>query len=351
MAYNILLISSDTNTTAALGDILAQQEKLRVLAPCSTENAAGVFSQSSVDIAVIDVNTPTGEELSLLDTIHTNWNYCYVIVFTSIQEFDVIYRVTGYSNTKYILKGKGFKALIDAISAILHKIDAAREADETVLKANRRLMEANDIIKNSVLLSFIQSGQLSDSVSELQLAIDMNLPFSLVYGSCRYDNDDLNNAENNHRNHKIAKMIGAYLNGNCKYEYVVDKHHSLLFFIQPTAPNENHFTNVIKENLEKAQENICALENFKLSFIFDADITWKALKERISHCAMLLSIYCGMDDSSFIADVNSQFSMDLTKKLEDDILSNIPTKMLKSDIGRFLSTGDIEGCEHTLYKF
>ena len=354
MIYNILLINNEKTIADALCDMLARQENLNVMTANGTDQALDIFGRSSIDLAIMDVDTePENKGQSLLDTVKRTWGFCHVIIFTKVRDFEAIYSAVRHPKTQYILKSDGFTALIELVNKTLHDIQKERQIGELTTKANRQLMEANDIIKNDMFLNLIQVGYPAEGLKGINLSVDTQKSFMLVLGSCQFGSEAPDYMENIHRNHKIAKMIGIYLSSHCKYEYVINKHGNLLYFIQPAKDEalDSQFSSAIKGHLEAAQENICASERLNLSFIVDAGAAWESLKDRIEHCTALLSVYYGMDDSNFIADINSQFTVGLINKADDDILSSLPAKMIKSDIEKYLRAGDMHGCEQVLQSF
>ena len=355
MIYNILLVNNEKTIADALCNMLTRQENLNVITANGADEALDIFGRNSIDLAIIDVDVEPDNSngQSLLKTIKRTWGYCHVIIFTKVRDFDAIYTAIRQPKTQYILKSDGFTALIELVNKTLQDIRQERQAGELTIKANRQLMEANDIIKNDMFLNYIQVGYLAEGLRGINLSVDTQKNFMLVLGSCQYDNELPGYMENSHRNHKIAKMIGIYLSSHCEYEYVINKHGNLLYFIQPAMDEalDNQFSSAIKGHLEAAQENICTTENLSLSFIVDPSATWESLKERIEHCTTLLSVYYGMDDSNFIADINSQFTVGLVNKTDDDILASLPAKMIKNDIQKYLRSGDMDGCEQVLQSF
>ena len=359
MVYNILLVNSERAMVDALRDILARQERLNVMTAYGSAEAQDVFSKYSIDLAVIDIKIESGNsapssDLSLLKTIKQNWEYCHVVIFTEVSDFEPLYTATRYPKTKYILKSDGFTALISLVNATMQEIYLDRQTDEIVTQARRQLMEANDIIKNDMLLNIIQGSDYSvgEWAKKINLSIDRARNFILVLGACKQIQSGLSYEENSHQNHKIAKMVTLYLSSYCKYEYLIDKHGNLLYFIQPAYLDEINpqFVAAVKVHLEMAQENISAEENVSISFIVDANVTWDSLKEQVGRCTMLFSVYYGMDDSHFITDADSRFLMDSPKE-EEDILSGLPAKMIKTDIQKFLQAGDKEACDKALLGF
>ena len=336
----------------AMLDVLARHENVNVMSAYDSAEAITIFGQHSIDLAIIDADTEPGGGLSLLKTIKQTWGYCHVTIFTSIRDFNAIYTATQYSKTKYLLKSDGFTALIDLTNKTLEEIRHEYQKSEVVTLARRKQMEATEIVKNDIFHTLIQEGSLpangSEIKSKINLSVDLNKNFVLVLGSCQYGH-----CKKDNHNHKIAKMIGLYLSGHCKYEYVIDQKGNLLYFVQPgrNAEINSRFVSSIKAYLETAQENICTSENLALSFIVDDNVAWDTLKESVRRCTVLLSFYYGMDDSNFIADVDSQYTMGLTKKTDDDILTGLPSKMIKSDIMQYLQAGDSKGCEQVLGLF
>jgi len=359
MVYSILLVNSEKAMVDALRDILARQENLNVMTAYGTAEAQEVFSKNSIDLAVIDIkkesSAPSDQnnDLSLLKMIKQNWEYCHVVIFTEVSDFEPIYMATRFPKTKYILKNDGFTALISLINTTLQEIHQDRQTEIIVTQARRQLMEANDIIKNDMFLNMIQGGDIGEWAKKIKLSIDRDKNFILVLGACKQINSDLDYEENSHQNHKIAKMVSLYLSSYCKYEYLIDKHGNLLYFIQPAYADDVNpqFLAAVKVHLEMAQENISAAENVSISFIVDANVSWDSLKEQVGRCTMLFSVYYGMDDSHFITDADSRFLMGINKKEEDDILSGLPAKMIKNDIQKYLQAGDREACDKALLGF
>jgi len=359
MVYNILLVNSEKTMVNALRDVLARQENLNVMTAYGATEAQDFLSKHSIDLAVIDIKKePSGasensSDLSLLKTIKQNWEFCHVVIFTEISDFEPLYTATQYPKTKYILKSDGFTALINLISVNLQEIYRDRQTDEIVTQARRQLMEANEIIKNDMFLNIIQGGDTGEWAKKINLSIDRDKNFILVLGACKQINTGLDYEENSHQNHKIAKMVSLYLSSYCKYEYLIDKHGNLLYFIQPAYADEINpqFIAAVKVHLEMAQENISTAENVSISFIVDANVSWDSLKEQVGRCTMLFSVYHGMDDSHFITDADSRFLMGINRKEEDDILSGLPAKMIKNDMQKFLQAGDSQGCDNALLSF
>ena len=352
MVYNILLANNEKEMVDALQDILARQDNVNVFVAYSHTQARDILSKNSIDLAIIDVDMEQGD-FGLLKTIKQTWEYCHVIIFTEVSDFEPIYTATRYPKTKYLLKSDGFTSLLELVSTVLHEINHERQMDSIVTQSRRQLMEANDIIKNDMFLKMVQEGDISakEWAKKINMSIDRTKNFVLIIGSCKYGQNVLDYAQNNLRSHKIAKIIALNLNKYCKHEYLVDNRGNILYFIQPNYENEidSQFITQIKSQLELVQENLNVTENISISFIVDANVTWDSLKEQIHRCTMMFSAYYHMDDSHFVADADSRFLMG--QKDDDDILSSLPAKMIKSDIQKFLQAGDYDGCNNTLSRF
>ena len=353
MIYNILLINNEKSLVGALRNVLARQENLNVMTANTSANAHEYFKKYSIDLAVLDLKeaplqpAENPDPLVMLKSIKQTWEYCHVIVFTSITDFKLIYEATRYIKTKYILKDEGFTSLISLINVTLQEIGRERQTDKIVTNARRQALEANDIIKNDIFLQIIDKGTLSTDewAKKIPLAINKENGFLLVLGAFKY------NA--NQQSHKIAKLIALYISNYCRYEYLIDKHGHIIYFMQPLNGDEvnEQFVQEIKARLETAQENINVSEALSISFIVEKNASWASLKEQVNRAAMLFSVYYGMDDSGFIANADSRFLLGLHKNEDEDILSSLPAKTIKNDIQKSLQTGDRESCERVLSGF
>ena len=351
MVYNILLANTERAMVDALQDILARQDNANIFTAYSHSEARDVLSKHSIDLAIIDIDTEH-TDFSLLKTIKQTWEFCHVIIFTEVADFETIYTATRYPKTKYLLKNDGFTVLLNLVSSMLQEINHERQIDSIVTQSRRKLMEANDIIKNDMFQKMVTEGDISakEWARKIAMSIDMAKDFVLIIGSCKYGQNVLDYAENNLRNHKIAKIIVLHLNKYCNYEYMIDTRGNVLYFIQPKSGEvDSQFITQIKSQLEVVQDTIITSESISISFILDANVTWETLKEQVHRCTTMFSAYYHMDDSHFIADADSRFLMG--QNADDDILSSLPAKMIKTDIQKFLQAGDNGGCKETLFRF
>ena len=150
MVFNALMVSEGKTVNDALRNLLDSKENLNVFCARCTADAVQIFGDSTINLAILDLDPELCDMLDLLKTIKQNWSFCYVIVYSERRDFETVYAITRYQKTNYLLKNDGVAALTDMISQTLQKIVREYHADELLLSSRRWLMEVNEIISDYI---------------------------------------------------------------------------------------------------------------------------------------------------------------------------------------------------------
>ena len=313
MICNVLVSSSDKALSNGMCNILARQDGLNVIAAYTNDETITVLRCNPVNIIVFDMDS--GEErLELLKTIRQNWHFCNVILYSYARDFELLYTAAKCSKTRYVLKSEGIPSLVEQINAVFCELAHNMEANEVTLTSRKLQMEANEIVKNDVLLKMIRDNSFLQEDESIPIAVDFKNDFILVLASC-HKKEHLGYVETLRMSHNIAKLAGAYLR-HCVYEYVVDSDDQLIFFIQQAGMEdeqiEGQFDADIMAQLEKAKEDIYASEGVSLSFTVGGGTLAEPVKERIFR----------------------------SKKGKIESLPDLPARMANSDMQKFLRVDD-----------
>jgi two-component system response regulator YesN len=122
--YNLLVVDDELYAVKGISQGIdwSEMDITQVFEAFNVEQAKQIFSQSSIDIVICDIEMPTNSGLELLEWIKANYPLTETIFLTGHADFSYARTALHLGSFDYLLKPVNYDELKAVVSRVLHKI-------------------------------------------------------------------------------------------------------------------------------------------------------------------------------------------------------------------------------------
>lgn len=131
--YKVLIIDDESIIVEGLTQVVPWAEYGCVVAGSAYDSTSGaeLIREISPDILFVDIHMPGGNGLTMLAGLRTEFSDMQVTVLTGYREFNYAQQAIRLGVTRFLLKPSKMDELVEALAAMVEKLDAAGKVKES----------------------------------------------------------------------------------------------------------------------------------------------------------------------------------------------------------------------------
>ncbi|MFD0959906.1 response regulator transcription factor [Paenibacillus chungangensis] len=248
--YRLLIVDDEPAIVEGLAQLFEEYDKLEldVWQASSAQEAIEVAKKMKLDIVLSDIRMPEKNGFQLIDELVVYWPTCKIIFLTGYSDFDYAYSAFQKNVENYLLKDEDDQVLLEAVEAVIRKLDEEKRNLHMLEKAMDTLETYQPYVRKQCFEGIL-AGEPSEGLASTALLdqetmdINMNAPVLLLLGHIRNWPRGMAYAKKLDIHISIQNMFRSQLSGLLSVEEIIYERSHLVWFIQPSAASSGRMMN------------------------------------------------------------------------------------------------------------